>query len=126
MQNNYFKYFIITFVALLAFQGLYAYSNPSGAPGSSTNSVPPMDGSTADNYKYAGLDVKTFSTGDTGMIVVNQSGNVGVKTTTAPSDVRMYVNGTVKIKSLAGTGTRRLCGGATGSSADGYALAICP
>lgn len=125
MKNKNLNFIILGFLAIFFVQMVSAYSAPTANP-NSNNTPPPMDNSNANNEKYAGLGVKAFVSGDTGLVVVNQSGNVGVNTNAPASDVRMYVNGTAKFSSFAGTGERRLCGSTVGSSTDGYPLVICP
>jgi hypothetical protein len=125
MKNKNLNLIIIGFLAIFFVQFVSAYKAPTANP-NGDNTVTPMDNSTTENKKYAGLGVKAFSSGNTGLVVINQSGNVGVNTSSAPSDVRMNVNGSVKFKTFAGTGERRLCGSTVGSSTDGYPLVICP
>lgn len=125
MKNKNLNFLIIGFIAIFFIQFTGAYSSPTGSP-NSNNTKTPMDNSSVENTKFAGIGVKAFSSGNTGLVVINQSGNVGVNTSTAPSDVRMNVNGTVKFKTFAGTGERKLCGSTVGSSTDGYPLVICP
>ena len=123
MKNKNLNFIILGFLAIFFVQMVSAYSSPTSL---SINTNTPMDNSNANNEKYAGLGVKAFVSGNTGLVVVNQSGNVGVNTQAPASDVRMYVNGTAKFSSFAGTGERRLCGSTVGSSTDGYPLVICP
>ena len=125
MKNKNLNFIIIGFLSIFFIQFVGAYSAPTGGT-NNNNTKPPMDNSSTDNSKYAGLGVKAFSSGNTGLVVINQNGNVGVNTSTAPSDVRMNVNGTVKFKKFAGSGERKLCGSTVGSSTDGYPLVICP
>lgn len=125
MKNKNLNLIILGFLAIFFVQWASAYKAPTATPPGG-NTKTPMDISSIDNEKYAGLGVKGFSSGNTGLVVINQNGNVGVNTGTAPSDVRMNVNGSVKFKSFAGTGERRLCASTVGSSADGYPLVICP
>ncbi|MDQ5971428.1 MAG: hypothetical protein QG566_374 [Patescibacteria group bacterium] len=126
MKNNNIKFLILSFVTVFTLQVVGAYTAPNGSP-TSNNRIEPMNATTSDNEKYAGLAVKEFVSGNTSTIVVDTVGNVGVNTDTPASDARLYVKGSVKINDLKGTGTRRICAGTTGGSAEeGYPLVICP
>ena len=125
MKNKNLNFIVLGFLAIFFVQMVSAYSSPTSKP-NANNTKTPMDNSSVSNQKYAGLGVKAFVSGDTGLVVVNQSGNVGVNTSAPANDVRMYVNGTAKFSSFAGTGERKLCGSTVGSSTDGYPLVICP
>lgn len=124
MRNTNLKFLILIFLVMF---GLHLVSAYTPAPSStSANSKPPMDNSTVLNTKYAGLGVKSFVSGTSGLVVVDSIGNMGVNTTKPANDVRLYINGTVKIDSLAGSGTRSLCASNVGSSTDGYPIVVCP
>ena len=128
MKNNNIKFLILSFIAIFTLQVVGAYTAPNGGPTSSNSNRPePMNVTTVDNEKYAGLAVKEFVSGNTSTVVVDTVGNVGVNTDTPASDARLYVKGSVKINDLKGTGTRRICAGTTGGSIEeGYPLVICP
>jgi hypothetical protein len=125
MKKNNLKLLIFSFLAIFTLQVVGAYTSPSGGP-TSKGTDEPMNVTTTDNLKYSGLGVKEFISGTTGTIAIDQSGNTIVNSGTAQNDVRLYVEGSVKIKDLAGTGTRRICASKTGSSTEGYPLVICP
>ncbi len=126
MQKNNLKFFILAFLTVFTLQVVGAYTSaPSSGP-TSNNTIAPMNDSADNNSKYSGLGVKELISGDTGVIAVDVSGNMGVNTSSAPTDVRLEVGGSIKIKDLAGTGTRAICASTTGSANEGYPLVICP
>ncbi|MCC6323598.1 hypothetical protein IT400_02270 [Candidatus Nomurabacteria bacterium] len=125
MKNNNLKLLIFSFLAIFTIQVVGAYTTPSCGPTSKCIDDP-MNVTTTDNYKYSGLGVKEFISGTAGTIAIDQSGNTIVNSATAQNDVRLYVEGSIKIKDLAGSGTRRICSSKTGSSNEGYPLVICP
>jgi len=110
MKRNNFKTFLIAFLILFSMFFVSAYTNVPSS--SATNTPPPMDNSTDVNHKDAGLSVTVFTSGgaQSSMIYINNIGNIGIKTTPT-NDVRLYVNGDVKISSLAGSGNKALCVG---------------
>lgn len=129
MKNSNLKFFAFSFLALFVIQVAGAYTSaPSEGPSkkSTKNATEPMDVSASPNAKYAGLSVNEFISGDTGIILIEPSGNMAINSNATQSDVRLYVEGSVKIKSLAGSGDRPICASTTGSSTDGYPLVICP
>lgn len=145
MKKSLTYTFLLSFLTIFAMNAMgtsYSYhvttSSPPNCQGSSCtnnydgtmpsdNPYRPMDESTTDDSKFAGLSLEAFlsmSTNVNQYVVIDKSGKVGIGKAPA-SDVRVDVKGSVKSSSLSGSGTGFLCTGGTGSSKGAYTIERC-
>lgn len=136
MKKSLLFTFLLSFVIIYAMNAVgtssYSYHVPAASPPGnnyngttpSDNPNPPMDESTTDNSKLAGLSVSQFISGKTNYIAVDSSGRMGIGKTPS-SDVRIDVDGYIKSSSLSGSFTSYLCTGDTASSGGAYIIQRC-